>query len=140
MFFLHHCNIDRLWAMWQADGHATDYPAAGGSPQHHRNDLMYPWVGATAGYGTNATIAAAIPMPDFSGLGAQRNVDTLDHRAAYGYTYDCIAIIGIGLDRTGSMLGTTPDPMTNGAPDVTKWEAARRGVSAFLLDCEAAYD
>jgi hypothetical protein len=25
-----------------------------------------------------------------------------------------------------------------GAPDVTKWEAAKRGVSAFLLDCEAA--
>ena len=44
--------------------------------------------------------------------------------------------IGIGLDRTGSMLGMTPDPMTTSAPDVTKWEAAKRGVSAFLQDCE----
>ncbi|MED5620956.1 tyrosinase family protein [Ideonella sp. BN130291] len=136
IFFLHHANVDRLWAMWQCDGHATDYPAAGGKPAHHRNDPMYPWVGATPGYGTTSPIASAIPMPDFSALGVQRNVDTLDHRAAYGYTYDTIAIIGLGLDRTGSMLGLTPDPMTVAAPDVTKWEAAKRGVSAFLQDCE----
>lgn len=136
IFFLHHANVDRLWAMWQADGHATDYPLAGGLAQHHRNDLMYPWTGGAAGYGTNAGIAASIPMPDFSGLGAQRNVDTLDHRAL-GYSYDTIAVIGLGLDRTGSMFGTTPDPMDSGAPDVSKWEAAKRGVSAFLQDCEA---
>ena len=36
------------------------------------------------------------------------------------------------------MTGLTPDPMTSPAPDVTKWEAAKQGVSAFLLDCEAA--
>lgn len=136
IFYLHHCNIDRIWAMWQADGHASDYPAMGGKPQHNRNDIMYPWFGATPGYGTNAGIAASIPMPDFSALGIQRNVDTLDYRNAYGYTYDTIAVIGIGLDRTGSMLGMTRDPMTSGAPDVTKWEAAKRGVSAFLQDCE----
>ncbi|MGH3929271.1 MAG: vWA domain-containing protein, partial [Pseudonocardiaceae bacterium] len=78
-------------------------------------------------------------MPDFSALGAKRNVDTLDHRAL-GYTYDTMGVVGIGLDRTGSMLALTPDPMTTGAPDITKWEAATRGVSAFLQDCEAVYD
>ena len=136
IFYLHHCNIDRLWAMWQMDGHATDYPTTGGNLHHHRDDIMYPWTGGAAGYGTNSPIATSIPMPDFSALGAQHNVDTLDFRTAYGYTYDTLAVIGIGLDRTGSMLGVTPDPMTSGAPDVTKWEAAKRGVSAFLQDCE----
>ncbi|WP_284620636.1 tyrosinase family protein [Aquabacterium humicola] len=136
IFYLHHCNIDRLWAMWQLDGHATEYPSTGGRSQHHRNDLMYPWVGTTAGYGTNVTVGN-IAMPDYSALGAQRNVDTLDHRAL-GYTYDTMPIVGIALDRTGSMNGLTPDPMTSGAADVSKWEAAKRGVAAFLQDAENA--
>src|SRR5438552_160442 len=79
-FYLHHCNIDRLWAMWQMDGHADVYPATGGNPQHRRNDIMYPWTGGAAGYGTNASIASSIPMPDFSAVGAKLNVDTLDFR------------------------------------------------------------
>ncbi|HSV64864.1 MAG TPA: tyrosinase family protein [Mycobacteriales bacterium] len=137
IFYLHHCNIDRLWAMWQLDGHADEYPVSGGSPQHHRNDIMYPWTGGAPGYSSNLSFGAIV-MPDFSALGAQRNVDTLDHRAL-GYTYDCLPVIGLGLDRTGSMLGMTPDPMTVAAPDVTKWEAAKRGVSAFLQDCETVY-
>ncbi len=135
-FYLHHCNIDRLWAMWQLDGHQTEYPTSGGTTNHHRNDIMYPWTGGAAGYGTNASIEDAIPMPDYSAIGAKRNVDTLDFRNAFGYTYDTIAIMGIGLDRTGSMNGLTPDPMVSTLPDVTKWEAAKRGVSAFLQDCE----
>lgn len=132
-FYLHHCNIDRLWAMWQVDGHSTLYPAAGADPQHGPTDIMYPWTGGAAGYSSNLSFGTIV-MPDFSGLGAKRNVDTLDHRAL-GYTYDTLAVIGIGLDRTGSMNGLTPDPIT-GSGTVTKWEAAKRGVSAFLQDCE----
>jgi hypothetical protein len=135
-FYLHHCNIDRLWAMWQTDGHADVYPLAGGAAYHNRNDPMYPWVGAAAGFGTNASIAASIPMPDVSAVGGQRNVDTLDHRGTFGYTYDTIAVIGMGLDRTGSMLQATPDPMNGSLPAVTKWDSAKRGVSSFLQDCE----
>jgi len=135
LFYLHHCNVDRLWAMWQMDGHQTEYPAAGGSNHHNRNDIMYPWTGGAAGYGTNDPIVSAIPMPNF-GATAVRNVDTLDFRNEFGYTYDTIPIIGISLDRTGSMLGLTPDPMDVALPDVSKWDAAKRGVSAFLQDCE----
>lgn len=135
LFYLHHCNVDRLWAMWQMDGHQTEYPNSGGDPHHHRNDIMYPWTGGAVGYGTNDSIVSAIPMPDF-GPTAKLNVDTLDLRNAFGYTYDTIPIVGIGLDRTGSMMGLTPDPMDSSLPDVSKWEAAKRGVSAFLQDCE----
>lgn len=140
MFYLIHANVDRLWAMWQTDGHENTYPVSGGALHHHRNDLMYPWVGGAPGYGTNAPIQSSIPMPDFGGLGPLTNADTLDFRANFGYTYDTIAIMGIGLDRTGSMYGLTPDPMVVSQPDVTKWEAAKRGVSAFLQDCETAQD
>jgi len=140
IFYLHHCNIDRLWAMWQMDGHADTYPSTGGADHHRRDDLMYPWIGGAAGYGTNAPIETTIPMPDFSAVGPKRNVDTLDFRHAFGYTYDTLAVIGVGLDRTGSMNGMTPDPMTVTAPDVTKWTAAKRGVSAFLQDCEVVQD
>jgi hypothetical protein len=135
IFYLHHCNIDRLWAMWQLDGHATLYPAAGARPKHGPTDAMYPWVGAdTPLYHSNIAFGP-IAMPDFSALPPVLNQDTLDFRTAYGYTYDTLAVIGIGLDRTGSMNGLTPDPMT-GMGTVTKWEAATRGVSAFLQDCE----
>ena len=137
MFYLHHCNCDRLWAMWQMDGHADEYPLAGGDAEHHRTDPMYPWVGALAGYSTNFSFTPIV-MPDFSALGVITPEDVLDHRAL-GYSYDVQAVIAIALDRTGSMLGMTPDPMTSPAPDVTKWEAAKQGVSAFLLDCETAY-
>ena len=137
MFYLHHCNIDRLWAMWQADGHANEYPDTGGDTLHHRNDPMYPWVGGASGYTSDFTFPPIV-MPDFTVLGVIRNVDVLDYRAL-GYTYDSLPVIGVALDRTGSMNGVTPDPMTSGAPDVTKWVAATRGVSAFLQDCEAAY-
>jgi hypothetical protein len=136
IFYLHHCNIDRLWAMWQLDGHATEYPAVGGRPHHRRDDIMYPWTGGAPGYGTSASIASAIPMPDFSAVGAKRNGGTLDYRTEFKYTYDTLVVIGIGLDQTGSMNAMTPDPMVVAAPDVTKWEAAKRGVSAFLQDCE----
>jgi len=135
LFYMLHCNADRLWAMWQMDGHMDEFPMAGGDPQHHRNDIMYPWTGGTPGYATTSTVAPAIPMPDYSALGIKRNVDTLDFRSL-NYTYDSIPIIGLGLDRTGSMMGLTPDPMT-GMGNVTKWDAATRGISAFLQDCEA---
>ena len=134
LFYLHHCNIDRLWAMWQMDDHATLYPAAGAKPKHGPTDAMYPWVGADAALYTSNYSFGSIVMPNFLALGMVANIDTLDHRAL-GYTYDTLAVIGIGLDRTGSMNGLTPDPMT-GSGTVSKWEAAKRGVSAFLQDCE----
>lgn len=139
VFFLHHCNVDRLWAMWQIDGHqgAAFYPAAGRPQGHNLNDPMWPWVGALPGYSSN-NLPATVVLPDFSGAPIQHPVDVLDHRAL-GYAYDTEAIVGIALDQTGSMIGMTPDPMTGMAPNILKWDAAKQGVSFLLHDCETAY-
>ncbi len=41
VFFLHHCNVDRLWAQWQKDNPNEDYvPIAGAAPGHNLDDNM----------------------------------------------------------------------------------------------------
>lgn len=139
IFFLHHCNIDRLWAMWQLDGHAGPafYPAAGRPLGHNLGDAMWPWVGAAAGYSA-PNLASDIVLADFTASPVIHPSDALNHRAL-AYCYDTEAVVGIALDQTGSMLQITPDPMVVAAPDVSKWEAAKRGVAALLHDCETAY-
>jgi hypothetical protein len=139
IFFMHHCNIDRLWAMWQIDGHqgAAFYPAAGEPHGHNLNDPMWPWVGALPGYSPNNALPDIV-LPDVSGEPVRHPGDMLDHHAL-GYAYDTEPVIGLALDQTGSMTGLTPDPLTGMPPNITKWEAAKQGVSFFLQDCEAAY-
>jgi len=40
VFFLHHCNVDRLWAKWQADKGAPYAPLSGGPVGHNAMDTM----------------------------------------------------------------------------------------------------
>jgi hypothetical protein len=68
VFFLHHCNVDRIWALWQ-DQHGDVYqPAAGGPPMHNLGDVM----------GELTTPGAT---PQWS----------LDYRRNLSYTYDTAA-------------------------------------------------
>jgi tyrosinase len=67
VFFLHHCNVDRLWARWQKRNPTQSYlPSSGGPIGHNIDDPMWPWASESDP-----------PTP--------RKV--LDHQAL-GYTYD----------------------------------------------------
>jgi tyrosinase len=47
VFFLHHCNVDRLWNLWQtakAGGFGKGYvPVSGGPVGHNLTDALFPW-------------------------------------------------------------------------------------------------
>ncbi|MDB6166098.1 MAG: tyrosinase [Lacunisphaera sp.] len=44
VFFLHHANVDRIWALWQLQHPAQSYlPAGGVANKTNLNDPMWPW-------------------------------------------------------------------------------------------------
>jgi hypothetical protein len=71
IFFLHHCNVDRLWALWQFRHPGQNYP------------LLVPKV-ASAGFRPHGLNDA---MPSLPGGGVIRPSDVLNH-TSLGYSYD----------------------------------------------------
>jgi hypothetical protein len=66
VFFLHHCNVDRLWALWQHAHPTSAYlPASGGPAGHNENDVMQ-----------HLTTAGATPA------------GSIDYRRDMGFIYD----------------------------------------------------
>jgi tyrosinase len=66
LFFLLHCNVDRLWAMWQWLNRRHDPAEArsftdGPLPGHRRDDTMWPWNDVTSPPRPN--FAPRKPMP-----------------------------------------------------------------------------
>ena len=48
VFFLHHCNIDRLWEVWRNSPVAAPFvPASGGPVGHNLSDFLDPWDGVS---------------------------------------------------------------------------------------------
>lgn len=43
VFWLHHANVDRIWAMWEARHGQVYVPVAGGHHGHNLNDAMWPY-------------------------------------------------------------------------------------------------
>jgi tyrosinase len=80
IFMLHHCNVSRLWAEWQANGHAGpenyNHPHPENKPGHRLTDNMWPWDGGLSS--PNDTLKALLPQYDTNDL--IKPQDVLNHR------------------------------------------------------------
>ena len=86
IFFLHHANIDRLWAKWQLTHPGTDNynPNNTGNVGHRLDDRMWPWDGGDSS--TNIGDAAPL-LPSVDASDIRRPRDVLDIEAL-DYVYD----------------------------------------------------
>jgi len=103
LFFLLHCNVDRLWAKWQRQNGRFDPALAAsytGSPNnrigHNLGDTMWPWNGITTpprpSTAPGGTMAAS---PAAAAPGSQPRVrDSLDYRG----TINAISRMGFDYD------------------------------------------
>lgn len=102
LFFLLHCNVDRLWAKWQRVNSrfdpavAASYAGSGHPVGHNLPDTMWPWNGITGGsrpptapggaMAGSPTTAAPGPQPQVrDGLDFQGRIDPLNR---LGFDYD----------------------------------------------------
>jgi tyrosinase len=103
LFFLLHCNVDRLWAKWQRlnsrfnSAQANSYDSNPGNPiGHNLPDTMWPWNGVTgAPRPPTAPGGPLASSPCVSAPGPQPHVeDTLDYHGVInansrlGFEYD----------------------------------------------------
>ena len=95
LFFLLHCNVDRLWAKWQRQNGrfnpalAASFDNNGGNPiGHNLPDTMWPWNGITGGQRPpTAPGGSMAPSPCVSAPGLQPRVQSsLDYQGAVGAT------------------------------------------------------
>lgn len=91
IFFLHHCQVDRIWTKWQKDypGSANFNPSASGGAGHRPNDPMWPWDGGASDVGIAQDNATSLDdlIPKYAQTDIVRTTDVLDHREL-GYCYD----------------------------------------------------
>ena len=103
LFFLLHCNVDRLWAKWQRQlgrfdpAQAASYDSNPGNPiGHNLPDTMWPWNGITGGarpptapggaMAASLCVSAPGPQPQVrSSLDYQGSVNALSRM---GFDYD----------------------------------------------------
>lgn len=81
LFFLNHCNVDRIWAEWQQDKPDFGYPIDGeikysdGNriPHHNRSDPMIPWSHSSDSEELPPTIESVL---DHRKLGYKYDIET----------------------------------------------------------------
>lgn len=104
LFFLLHCNVDRLWAKWQRQNSRFDTSVAaaydtnnpGNKAGHNLPDTMWPWNGVTTGDRPPFAPGGALAdSPCASAPGPQPRVQecfdylgSLNHVARMGFGYD----------------------------------------------------
>jgi tyrosinase len=103
LFFLLHCNVDRLWARWQRQfgrfdpAQTASYDSNPGTPiGHNLPDTMWPWNGITGGTRPPTAPGGALAAsPCVSAPGSQPQVrDCLDYQGTVnavsrmGFDYD----------------------------------------------------
>ncbi len=91
IFFLHHCQVDRIWAQWQQEhpGSANYNPLNNGGYGHRLTDRMWPWDGGQTTPGDwPGNFPSVTPLiANLSAIDIVTPEDVLDHRAL-GYCYD----------------------------------------------------
>jgi tyrosinase len=86
VFFLHHCNIDRLWARWQSENPTYGYvPNIGGPQGHNINDIVGPFVTSTLT--SHSSSHSGSSACDHDAIPETRISSVIDHHAL-GYIYD----------------------------------------------------
>lgn len=108
LFFLLHCNVDRLWAKWQQQvgrfdaTQAASYDSNAGNPiGHNLSDTMWPWNGITGGgrpptapggaMAASPCVSAPGPQPLVqNALDYQGFVSSLSH---LGFDYDDVRFV-----------------------------------------------
>ena len=105
LFFLLHCNVDRLWAKWQRQNGrfdpalATSYDSGANPIGHNLPDTMWPWNGVTGSPRPPTAPGGALAgSPCVSAPGPQPNVrSALDYQgnvsaaSRMGFDYDDVA-------------------------------------------------
>ncbi|HSE32181.1 MAG TPA: tyrosinase family protein [Pyrinomonadaceae bacterium] len=108
LFFMLHCNVDRLWAKWQKQNNRFDpnlasaFHNSGGNPiGHNLPDTMWPWNGITGGSRPpTAPGGTMAPSPCVSAPGLRPRVrEVLDYPgqatagARLGFDYDDVPFV-----------------------------------------------
>lgn len=111
IFFMHHAQVDRLWAQWQRShpGSANYNPLNRAGPGHVIDTPMWPWDRGLS----QTTIQGIVNLlPRFPEIDVVRPLDVLDHRDM-GYCYDdepdCPCprpIVGVPKNPRGEILTT----------------------------------
>lgn len=129
IFMLNHSNIDRIWALWQSDGHQGDshYPYTGEPEGHNLEDSMWPWDGGGTGVTTTPDIQDLIPGYSEDVWPAHvLDCKTLD----YAYvTWDRVKVLlDAAVERWRDRMGFMPDLTIHG--DNFGWNSRQQLASA----------